>query len=270
MNLYGKSFEEINIESTPTGATVYINGKIMGKTPLKKKIDSSAKVVISKNGFKSISQKLSPKKSSYHFTLVRKKCLLFIQSTPKGATIKLNGKNVGKTPKKLSLDGGKNYNITVSHKDKKIVFKETITPKDNLNIVAELRDKEELKKIEYDKVFSENRKDNKMVVAHSFKSDSKNSETEIPLDTILKKYLSEITECFFKEFKNKTDIPAEINISYQIYPNGKVHKVTIEDSNYKNKEDSLNFCVIYVFQKIQFPKLNGVKNGKIPISFSFE
>ncbi|MBN2695437.1 PEGA domain-containing protein [bacterium] len=270
MNLFGKELKEVSIETIPKGVTVIINGKVMGKTPFKKKIPKSAKLTLKKFGYITVTQKLSNKKNSYSFTLVRKKSRVDFKSTPTGATINLNGKNIGKTPKKMALDGDKTYIVIISHKDKKTVFKEKISPIDHTTINAELRDKEELKKIEYDKVFSENRKSNNITVSHSFKNSSEQKNETISFKDTIKKYLPEITNCFFKEFSNKTDIPAQINISYQIYPDGKVHKVVIEDSNYRDKEDSLNFCVISVFQKIQFPKQGEVKNGSIPIEFSFE
>ena len=69
LSVGGCVVRELNIRSEPPGATVYINGREEGKTPLKKNFDfyGSREVTLRKDGFRSLREIVTPSVPWYEF-----------------------------------------------------------------------------------------------------------------------------------------------------------------------------------------------------------
>ena len=96
----------LSIRSRPTGANVYINGKLVGKTPyLKRKYKQrELSIKVAKKGYKEDAFKLNLKKNRELTVKLKKSAatsataLLSIRSKPTGADVYVNEELVGKTP----------------------------------------------------------------------------------------------------------------------------------------------------------------------------
>lgn len=96
----------LSIRSKPTGASVYINGKLVGKTPyLKRKYKQrELSIKVTKKGYKADAFKFNLKKDRALTVKLKKSvviaatALLTIRSEPTGADVYVNGKLEGKTP----------------------------------------------------------------------------------------------------------------------------------------------------------------------------
>lgn len=96
----------LSIRSKPTGANVYINGKLVGKTPyLKRKYKQrELSIKVAKKGYKEDAFKFNLKKDRELTVKLKKSvvtvatALLSIRSDPTGADVYVNDKLVGKTP----------------------------------------------------------------------------------------------------------------------------------------------------------------------------
>ena len=146
----------LTINTIPPNATISVNKKIIGQSPitkLKTKL-GNAKIKIRKNGFQFIDTNVVVENSEkYLFTFNLKKKLseinvkeeqnekdklvefgtLEINSTPSGSIVYLNGKRVGKTPfnnNKLKTD---QYSIVVRNKDY-VDYKRTIIVTKNKSV----------------------------------------------------------------------------------------------------------------------------------------
>jgi len=108
-----KSHARIKIESEPSGASVKINGKNIGKTPLRTEVVSGENyIALSKENYISKEEQIVIKASdTYHYVLEKQKYRLKVESSPSEATLKVNGVVKGQTPKEMNLISGK-YKIT--------------------------------------------------------------------------------------------------------------------------------------------------------------
>lgn len=145
----------ISVLSTPDGATVYLNGKEVGKTPYEDKnlevkeyvlkidkdgasyqgnikLNDGTVTIINRDLAKDLSSSAGETLSLNHGKGVT------VISNPSDADVEIDGKNLGKTPIRLNLDSGE-HNILVSHPNYlKRSIKATL-PKDfNLTISADL------------------------------------------------------------------------------------------------------------------------------------
>ena len=123
----------ISVDSDPEGATVYLNGKNEGVTPVKiENLDAGNYILkIEKEGFAPYTEKITISKGETiirNITLKKAETVLSIDSEPEGAELFLNGEDVGKTPfKKLNIKPGI-YNVKIV-KDGYLPFVTKITVK---------------------------------------------------------------------------------------------------------------------------------------------
>jgi serine/threonine protein kinase len=102
---------EIEINSTPSGAQVYLDDKLQGVTPLKVKHDPGTVPLLIKKGteFGEITDMLSVKAgemASKNYTLASQYGFLDINSIPQGAQVYLSNQRKGLTPFKLRYAPG--------------------------------------------------------------------------------------------------------------------------------------------------------------------
>ncbi len=126
------------IDSNPSSASIFINDKLYGKTPLT--IDSLAearvKVNIIKNYFNDWQKILildTGKDEKLNAKLKAKKGRLLIESIPASASVELDGKKIGITPLDKSVNFGL-YDITIANSkfktiQEKIIINKPITDK---------------------------------------------------------------------------------------------------------------------------------------------
>lgn len=112
----------LTITSSPLGATILIDGKYMGITPVSITYisDGNYKIETNLKGYENQTEKIRlPKDSTVHFNLVKisapsqKTYPLSITTHPDGAMISLDGKQMGKSPQKIFLLNGF-YNLRCS------------------------------------------------------------------------------------------------------------------------------------------------------------
>jgi formylglycine-generating enzyme required for sulfatase activity/serine/threonine protein kinase len=101
------SFGSLKIETTPDGAQVSIDGKNVGQTPLQLNEVKRGKVKISidKEGFDVWEHEImveASKVSEVNAVLVSSFGSLKVETTPDGAQVYIDGKNVGQTPLQLN------------------------------------------------------------------------------------------------------------------------------------------------------------------------
>lgn len=100
----------LSIKTEPQGATVYIDGKNYGLTPLDIYDIEVGKheVLITKEGYKSITKEIEISEDIIEISEILEKGVskAYINSNPRGATVIIDGKEIGKTPleiKEISL-----------------------------------------------------------------------------------------------------------------------------------------------------------------------
>ncbi|MCX8094702.1 MAG: PEGA domain-containing protein [Caldisericia bacterium] len=100
----------ISVKTEPDGATVYVDGKNYGLTPLEIYDLETGKheVLITKEGYKSIIKVVEVKEEIIEISeiLIKGVSKAYINSNPRGATVIIDGKEIGKTPleiKEISL-----------------------------------------------------------------------------------------------------------------------------------------------------------------------
>ncbi len=107
----------LRVTTKPLGASVYIDGELKGKTPIKDlKIEpGSYSVVIEKEGYSSVEETVLVKQSE-KVEMVRDLLLIpgiTITTRPSGASVKIDGELKGKTPiKDLKIDVG-SYSMVI-------------------------------------------------------------------------------------------------------------------------------------------------------------
>lgn len=108
-----RAFAELSVSSLPKGAEVRLNGRRIGKTPLKTKALCGEKIQLSlrhPETEESI-QFLTPDKNDnrdLYFELIEKPAKLSVFSFPEGASVLINGEKAGETPlRAVSLQSGK-------------------------------------------------------------------------------------------------------------------------------------------------------------------
>lgn len=113
-------FGSISVKSNPTGADVYINAELRGKTPttIKNVPSGSALVMVSKKGYqsKSITIALAPGETKeVSFTMVEGVGEVTIITTPPAADVVFNGQPIARTPVTVrNVRIGESHSVTVS------------------------------------------------------------------------------------------------------------------------------------------------------------
>ncbi|MDY0076269.1 MAG: PEGA domain-containing protein [Bacteroidales bacterium] len=109
-----KSHAKIKIESDPSGASVSINGKNIGKTPLHTEVVSGENhLELSKENYITKKARIVIKASdTYSYILEKQNYQLKVSSDPADANIVIYGESKGRTPKELDLVSGR-YKITI-------------------------------------------------------------------------------------------------------------------------------------------------------------
>lgn len=166
-------FGKVEIETTPPGATVTIDGQIKsGVTPMVADVLALVehKLLIEKSGFKSIVdtfvvEENKTKKLSYE--LKQPVVNLIINSNPKGATVLINKRKVGLTPYSQEVKVGDKLEIEIS-KPPYITVKKSIVIEKEQDITID----EELKKADT----SSERKDKIIAAQDETKAKTKKEE----------------------------------------------------------------------------------------------
>jgi hypothetical protein len=108
----------VRLESEPTGAMIFIDGENIGNTPkvMTGICPGKHEVEISLDGYDPYVQKIKikvGKESALTATLQRKKGSLVLNSDPSNATIYIQGKKSGRTPKTITELNSGNYTVDV-------------------------------------------------------------------------------------------------------------------------------------------------------------
>ena len=119
----------LEIESTPEGASVYIDNTYIGQTPLKKGLEAGAYTVkIISSGYQTFARHIAIEKDNtavIRAMLSKDYGALHIISTPSNATVYIDGKRQGKqTPFELKVSQGK-YFVRVE-KDRYYTYEEEV------------------------------------------------------------------------------------------------------------------------------------------------
>ncbi|WP_198362270.1 PEGA domain-containing protein [Thermococcus profundus] len=114
-------FGYLNVYSTPNEAEVYVDGHIVGTTPLAGYIISTGEhtIKLSKEGYEDYTETvfITPGETKeVHAILTEKKGTLQISSTPEGASIYIDGNYMGKTPQTLQVLPG-THTVTIAMQD---------------------------------------------------------------------------------------------------------------------------------------------------------
>jgi hypothetical protein len=112
-----RTHTKVWINSSPDGAKIYLNGDYMGKTPEKVNIYTGKNTLtLKKKNYETIEDEITVVPDTiYSYTLTKRKYNLSVKSSPTGADIKINGKDVGQTNKDFDLEYG-SYKVVVSNK----------------------------------------------------------------------------------------------------------------------------------------------------------
>lgn len=131
---------ELTVESTPSGASVYVNNKFIGQSPVVQKMSSGTydlKVIL--DGYQTFARRIAIEKrntATVEAKLAREYGVLHINSTPSNATIFLDGKRQGQTtPLELKVPLGK-YAVRVV-KDQFYSFEEDVVVKQGEPTIVE-------------------------------------------------------------------------------------------------------------------------------------
>jgi hypothetical protein len=119
----------LEIDSTPSGASVYIDNKPVGQAPLTKKLsDGTYDVKITLEGYQTFARRIALEKhntSVIHARLSKEYGILHITSTPSNAIVLIDGKRQGQlTPLEIQVSPGKYFVKVV--KDKFYPFEEEV------------------------------------------------------------------------------------------------------------------------------------------------
>ncbi len=125
----------MTIDSTPTGATVYLDDEKIGKTPLTRELPvdvarNKMHMRLEKAGYKPLNTEpdFSPP-AKRHYTLQKGMSELAMDSDPAGATVRINGIKIGETPMSTERVTGKSVDIRVEMKGYKTAhFKDVSAP----------------------------------------------------------------------------------------------------------------------------------------------
>jgi hypothetical protein len=101
-------YRKLSVDSQPQGASVFLDGRLVGRTPLKEqRIPSSVRQVkVEKAGFLVLERGLSPEDRQLNFRLEPSPFIVNLASEPEGAEVFLNGVLRGITPmKELQIPG---------------------------------------------------------------------------------------------------------------------------------------------------------------------
>lgn len=112
----------LKVSSSPSGATVFINGESRGTTPFSAKVPAGrVKIVVTKAGKGTITRTVTVKPGQTT-NLGNLKLAgttlgtIYVNSTPPNASVTVNGQAVGNTPISISkVKTGVNYTLTVSY-----------------------------------------------------------------------------------------------------------------------------------------------------------
>ena len=120
---------KVEIESTPTGAAVYIDNKFVGQAPLTKKLSSGTyDVKIMLEGYQTLARRIALEKRNtavINAKLSKEYGTLSVTSTPASATVFIDGKRQGQlTPLEIKITRGK-YLVKVV-KDRFYPFEEEV------------------------------------------------------------------------------------------------------------------------------------------------
>lgn len=112
------NWANVEISSTPAGATVTADGEELGETPMTAELlTGKHNLVVKLEGYKAWEQNLRVKaqqdRAIPEIQLVKADGLVNVASSPAGASITVDGQFRGKTPSEVALKPGKTYNFTL-------------------------------------------------------------------------------------------------------------------------------------------------------------
>lgn len=108
----------VNIKSSPSGASVKVNGKPVGTTPVEQLVESPVRVEVTKDGYTPQTVSVSGNKTTEMITLKEvppPPPKTVISTTPAGAAVSVDGKAMGASPVELVIE--KEASVTVSLDD---------------------------------------------------------------------------------------------------------------------------------------------------------
>jgi len=135
---------DLEILSTPEAAEVYLDGRKLGVTPMKYELVGQPKAQfrfsIQKEGFESFDQDIVCERNdnqSISAELMPLPLKATIQSQPRGATVVINEKQVGKTPLQFNFKKGSTYEVGFKlggYESETVTFNPDSDPVEKLNL----------------------------------------------------------------------------------------------------------------------------------------
>ncbi len=131
--LTGDQYASLHIETTPTRASVYLDGQFLGKTPLKYSylIPGKYELVLKLDHFETFRAPVEAKvgdtfEGKYNLLPAKAVGVIEVESDPEGAKIYLDADYKGLTPQKLENVPAGTYRVHVLHPEKGEAYK-TVT-----------------------------------------------------------------------------------------------------------------------------------------------
>lgn len=114
--LFKAGGEQVKIATDPPGAVVLKDGKEVGKTALVLPMKAGEKVLVSKDGFKSVEYAHKPGDVSPRFQLESEIKDVTLRTDPDGAEVVMDSRKLeGTTPLKVRWDWGKKHSLNFTH-----------------------------------------------------------------------------------------------------------------------------------------------------------
>jgi formylglycine-generating enzyme required for sulfatase activity len=110
---------EVSISSEPAGARVLLDGKDIGKTPLRAEIlEGTYRLSLEREGYDTLARTLhvtaNEAQSLPPFTMVESDGIVRVETNPAGANVSVGGQFRGRTPVELSLRPRQEHTITIT------------------------------------------------------------------------------------------------------------------------------------------------------------
>jgi len=135
----------VRVESTPSGADVIFDGKLVGKTPMtvdQLEAGTSHALRVALDKYKPYEEKLEMPRNGSELTIQRQLApitgKLVISTSPKGAEVLLNGQTRGRTPLTLNdVDVSSAKKLELRLKDYEPIVRDLVWPQDGQLLVDE-------------------------------------------------------------------------------------------------------------------------------------
>jgi len=133
----------MNAMTGPAGATVLVDGRVAGRTPLRTKVACGRHSVrFEMEGYQAATRSINARRGDTEKVtadLSRPRTVLRVESTPPGATVLVNGSSVGVTPLTTTVAGFVSSTVTVSKPGFRTVSKQISPTTTSAKIGATLK-----------------------------------------------------------------------------------------------------------------------------------